>query len=122
MKKINLKELNRQKRHRRIAKKMRGTAEKPRLVVKRSLLNIYAQVINDKEGKTMLSLSTTAKGVQGELKGKTKTEQSRTIGKLLAKKCADANIKGVVFDRAGYKYHGRVKAFAEGAREGGLTF
>ncbi len=122
MKKGNIKEVNRKKRHRRIRKKVRGTAERPRLVVKRSLTNLYAQVINDEENRTVLALSTATKETKDQLKNKTKTEQSRIIGMLLGKKCVEANIKGVVFDRGGYKYHGRVKAFAEGAREGGLSF
>jgi large subunit ribosomal protein L18 len=122
MKKGNIKELGRKKRHRRIRKKVRGTAQKPRLVVKRSLLNLYAQVINDEEGRTMLSISTAAKEAKDQLRNKTKIEQSRIIGTLLAKKCSVVNIKSVIFDRGGYKYHGRVKAFAEGAREGGLSF
>ena len=122
MKKGNTKELNRKKRHRRIRKRVRGTTERPRLVVKRSLTNLYAQVINDEESRTILAISTATKEAKDQLKSKTKTEQSRIIGMLLAKKCIEANIKGVVFDRGGYKYHGRVKAFAEGAREGGLSF
>lgn len=122
MNKRNTRELNRKRRHRRITKKIRGTANKPRLVVKRSLSNFYAQVVNDEERKTVLSLSTVSEEAKEQTKGKTKTEQSKIIGLLLAKKCIAANIKGVVFDRGGYKYHGRVKAFAEGAREGGLSF
>jgi large subunit ribosomal protein L18 len=122
MKKGTIKEHRRQQRHERIRKKVHGTAERPRLVVKRSLTNFYAQVVNDDEQVTMLSMSTIAKEAKGELKNKTKMEQSRIVGMLLAKKCIAANIKGVVFDRGGYKYHGRVKAFAEGAREGGLSF
>jgi large subunit ribosomal protein L18 len=122
MKKGNIKAQGRQRRHKRIRKRVHGTASKPRLVVKRSLGNLYAQVINDDEQRTMLSMSTNAAAAKDQLKDKTKTEQSRIIGTLLAKKCIEAGIKSIVFDRGGYKYHGRVRAFAEGAREGGLTF
>lgn len=122
MKKGNIKEQARRRRHKRIRKKVYGTGERPRLVVKRSLTNLYAQVINDEAQRTILSFSTKAKEAKDQLKGRTKTEQSRIVGTLLAKKCSEVNIKNVVFDRGGYKYHGRVKAFAEGAREGGLNF
>lgn len=122
MKKMNIRELGRRKRHKRIRKKVHGTAEKPRLVVRRSLTSLFAQVIDDDEQRTLLSISTASKEAKAQVQNKTKTEQSKIIGVLLAKKCIAANIKGVVFDRGGYRYHGRVRAFAEGAREGGLRF
>ena len=95
-----------------------GTAERPRLSVFRSNLSIYCQLIDDKAGHTLLAASSRDKGVE---KG-TKVEQSRQVGKLLAEKALAAKISEVVFDRGGYLYHGRVKALADGAREGGLKF
>ncbi len=115
--------LKKQARERRvlaIRKKLRGCAERPRLVVFRSLNHIYAQIIDDDLGKTIVSMSTKAKGVT--FSGKTKTEKSREVGLTLAKKALDAGISDICFDRAGFKYHGRIKALAEGAREGGLKF
>jgi large subunit ribosomal protein L18 len=103
-----------------IRKKLNGTAERPRLVVFRSINHIYAQIINDDIGKTLVSMSTKAKGET--FSGKTKTEKSREVGLKLAKKAIDAGIEAVCFDRAGFKYHGRIKALADGAREGGLKF
>ena len=125
MKKDKAKIIQRKKRHRRIKKKVRGSKLRPRLVVNRSLKHIYAQVVDDDIGKTLVSFSSRAKEVREYSKEKdisTKTEKSRIVGLLIAKKCIDANIKGVVFDRAGYKYHGRIKSLADGAREGGLKF
>jgi large subunit ribosomal protein L18 len=104
--------------HRRIRKKISGTKERPRLSVYRSNSEIYGQVIDDVQGHTLLSVSSR---MMKELKG-TKTEKSKEVGKSLAKMAADKGITSVVFDRGGYLYHGRVKAFAEGAREGGLQF
>jgi len=122
MKNKGIKEIQRKKRHRRIRKKVRGTGEKPRLVVKRSLHNIYVQVVDDAAGRILASLSTLSKEVREQSDRKTKTQIAHTVGVLLAKKCRDSKIESVVFDRAGYKYHGRVKALALGAREGGLKF
>jgi large subunit ribosomal protein L18 len=103
-----------------IRKKLSGSAERPRLVVFRSLNHIYAQIINDDLGNTLCAMSTKAKGET--FTGKTKTEKSREVGLKLAKKAVDAGITDVCFDRAGFKYHGRIKALADGAREGGLKF
>ena len=116
--------VRRAKRHRRIRKKIQGTAERPRLVVYRSLKNIEGQVVDDDSFRTVVGVSTLAQ----ELRGFTpesrnpRVEVAREAGKLLAKKAREAGVEQVVFDRGGYKYHGRVRAFAEGAREGGLEF
>ena len=108
----------RKKIHRRIRKKISGTKERPRLSVYRSNGEIYAQVIDDAQGHTLISVSSRT---MKELKGN-KVEKSKEVGKSLAKMASDKGISSVVFDRGGYLYHGRVKAFAEGAREGGLQF
>jgi len=106
-----------------IKKKVFGSTERPRFSVYRSLNDIYGQIIDDVTGKTLVALSTNAKEVKQEVAAvKTKIEQSTLVGKLLAKKAIEKNISAVVFDRNGYLYHGRVKAFADGAREGGLKF
>jgi len=112
----------RQRRHRRIRMKLSGTNEVPRLNVFRSVDHIYAQVIDDVAGHTMVSASTLDKQIQADLEGKTKKEQSVLVGKMVAERALAAGIKQVVFDRGGYLYHGRVKALADGAREGGLEF
>ena len=122
MKKDRIKELTRKKRHRRINKKVRGNSLRPRLVVTRSLKHIYAQIVDDDAGKTLFSFSTLSKEVKEHSDTKTKTERARIVGLLLAKKCKEFRVDFVVFDRAGYKYHGRVKVLADGAREGGLKF
>jgi large subunit ribosomal protein L18 len=106
----------RYRRHLRVRKKVEGTAERPRLVVKRSLKHIYAQIVDDASSRTLLTVSDLTVG-----EGK-KAERATAVGKVLAEKAKGAGITRVVFDRAGYKYHGRVKAVAEGAREGGLEF
>ena len=103
--------------------KIIGTAERPRLVVYRSLKFIYGQIVNDHENKTLLGVSNKTKDIQDELKkAKSKLEASKIIGEYLAKKAREKDIKQIVFDRNGYKYHGRVKALADAAREGGLEF
>jgi large subunit ribosomal protein L18 len=113
----NQKEVRRLRIRRGIRKKVSGTTVKPRLAVFRSNKEIYAQLIDDLSGHTLLSISSQ------ELKSKgTKTEISTLVGKKLAEKAAQAGISEVKFDRGGYLYHGRVKALAEGAREGGLKF
>ena len=119
--KTNERRVRRDRRHRRVRKKVVGTTERPRLAVYRSLNNLEAQVIDDTRGVTLLGISTLATAVKegGELK---KAERGRLAGKLLAEKAKEQGITRVVFDRGGYLYHGRVKAFAEGAREGGLEF
>jgi large subunit ribosomal protein L18 len=109
----------RSRRHRRVRGKVAGTAERPRVAVFRSNLGIYAQVIDDSEGRTVTSVGW--KQLPKSFKG-TKTDQAREVGKLLADRAKQAGVETVVFDRAGYLYHGRVKALAEGAREGGLKF
>ena len=112
----------RARRHRRVRKKVVGTAERPRLAVYRSLNNIEGQVIDDTRGVTLLGISTRS-GSVGEQGGElSKGERGRLAGRLLAEKAKEQGITKVVFDRGGYLYHGRVKAFAEGAREGGLEF
>jgi len=103
--------------------KIVGTKEKPRLVVYRSLRYIHAQLIDDKSNKVILGLMDKSKDVKAELKSaKTKTDSANIVGKVLAEKAKQIKIKKVVFDRNGYIYHGRVKALADGAREGGLEF
>ncbi len=105
----------------RIRKKINGTADRPRISVFRSLNQIYVQMIDDATGKTLVAASSLSKDIQDDLKkAKSKTDKSKIVGALLAKKAADAGIKTGVFDRSGYKYHGRIKAVAEGAREAGL--
>jgi large subunit ribosomal protein L18 len=97
-----------------------GTAERPRLVVFRSLKHIYAQLVNDDLGQAVLGASDTSEGIA--IEGEGKIAKAKAVGQLLASKAKAAGITKVVFDRAGYQYHGRVKAVAEGAREGGLEF
>jgi large subunit ribosomal protein L18 len=121
---MNRKNLDRrQKIKYKIRKKVNGTADVPRLVVYRSLNQIYGQLIDDVTGKTILSISSISKDTSEKLKSeKGKISKSKIIGKLIAERAKSANISNVVFDRNGYLYHGRVKAFADGAREGGLKF
>lgn len=114
--------MKRTRRHGRVRKKISGTAERPRLNVFRSLNQIYAQVIDDERGHTITAASTIEQVVQSKLKGLNKTEQAALVGQELGKKAKKAGIKKVVFDRGGYRYHGRVKALAEAAREAGLEF
>ena len=112
------KQQKRHRRHKRIKAKMYGTAERPRLCVFRSAKHIYAQLIDDEKGKTIMSANN-----QKLKKGKkSKIDMAKEVGKLIAKKALEKKIEKVVFDRSGYQYHGRVKAVAEGAREGGLKF
>jgi len=105
----------------RIRKKINGTAETPRLAVYRSNKQIYVQVVDDLNGVTLLSASSKEKDVAAQT-GIKKIEQAKLVGKLLATKCKEKGIEKVVFDRSGYKYHGRVKSLADAAREGGLKF
>lgn len=107
------------KRHRRVRKNISGTAERPRLNVFRSLNHIYAQIIDDTKGVTLVSASSMDKDFEGYGGN---VEGAKAVGLAVAKKAIDAGIKAVVFDRGGYVYHGRVAALAEGAREGGLEF
>ena len=109
----------RERRHRRVRGKVRGTGERPRLAVFRSNKGIFAQLVDDDSGKTLASASWT--GLPGSFKGD-KTAQAAEVGKRLAEAAKKAGIETVVFDRGGYLFHGRVKALADGAREGGLSF
>ena len=112
----------RKRRHRRLRKKVIGTTERPRLNVFRSLRHIYAQIIDDSAGHTLVSASTIDKELRDVCEDLPKTEAAKTVGETLAERALDQGITAVVFDRGGYKYHGRVQALAEGAREGGLDF
>lgn len=107
------------RRHKRVRKQISGTQDRPRLCVFRSLKNIYAQIIDDDKGVTLVSASSLDKSIEGNGGNK---EAARAVGKLVAEKAVAAGIKAVVFDRGGYIYHGRVLELAEGAREGGLEF
>lgn len=112
---------NRERRHQRVREKVFGTSERPRLSVFRSNYNIYAQLIDDDKGVTLVSVSTLGKELK-ELRGKKSIEAAKRVGKLIAAKALEKGIKAVVFDRGGFKYHGRIKALAEAAREEGLEF
>ena len=115
--------LARLRRHKRVRKHVVGTPERPRLGVFRSLSHIYAQVVDDSIGHTLVSASTIDPEVAKQIKkGLSKTEQARLVGQVLAERALGQGIKKVVFDRGGYKYHGRVKALADAARKGGLEF
>lgn len=116
------KNLDRQGRHKRVRKKISGTAETPRLNVYRSLNHIYAQVIDDVAGVTLVAASTVEKEIAKMVEGKTKVEAAKIVGAEVAKKAIEKGIKVVCFDRGGYLYIGRVEAVAEGAREAGLEF
>lgn len=121
--KINkLKRAQRERRHTRVRAKVAGSPARPRLNVFRSLSNIYAQVIDDEAGKTIVSASTIDNEVQKQLDGKNKTDAAKLVGKVVAERAKEAGITSVVFDRGGYRYHGRIAALAEGAREAGLEF
>lgn len=109
-------------RHLRVRKKVKGTPERPRLVVYRSLEHIYAQVIDDTVGHTLVSASTIDGEVRKLLGGKKKSEEAQIVGRVVAERAKSAGIQKVVFDRGGNKYHGRVKALADAAREAGLEF
>jgi len=112
----------RAKRRRRVRKKIYGASGRPRLNVFRSLHNIYAQIIDDERGVTLVTASTLAPELKGKLLSGSNTAAATAVGELLSKKATEAGIKQVVFDRAGYVYHGRIKALAEAARAGGLEF
>jgi len=118
---IKFKREKRFRRQKRVRSKIFGTSEMPRFSVFRSLKHIYGQLINDEKGKTLVAASD--RDLKSEVKNlKSKIETAREVGKLIAKKSLEKKIEKVVFDRRGYKYHGRIKALAEGAREGGLKF
>ncbi len=119
----NTKEESRERRHLRLRKRVAGSAERPRLAVRRSLSQIYAQIVDDTTGHTLAAVSSLAKDVQARCgEAKTKTDKSRVVGRVLAERAKSAGITRVAFDRGGYIYHGRIKALADGAREGGLEF
>jgi large subunit ribosomal protein L18 len=119
---MNKKELSRQKRHKRIKLRMSGTGVKPRLVIKRSLNNISAQLIDDAEAKVLFALSTGNKEVKQKIPAAGNVKAAEAFGGIFSQKAKEKGFLKVVFDRAGYLYHGRVKAFAEAARKGGLEF
>ena len=110
------------RRHRRVRKKVAGTSVTPRLNVFRSLNEIYAQVINDEVGHTLASASSTDGEIRAKMAGLKKSEQAKLVGQIVAERAKAAGVKQVVFDRGGYRYTGRVRALADGAREGGLQF
>jgi len=112
----------RKRRHLRVRKRINGTTDRPRLNVFRSLSQIYAQVINDETGLTLISASSIDRDLRKNMTGKTRTEQAEQVGKVVAERAKSQGIDQVIFDRAGYRYIGRVKALADGAREGGLQF
>jgi large subunit ribosomal protein L18 len=115
---VTTKPQQRLRRRRRVRAKIRGNAERPRLSVYRSNRGVFAQLIDDDSGKTVAS----AHWTESDLKSLDRMEQAKKAGELLAKRASDAGVETCVFDRGGYRYHGRVKALAEGAREGGLKF
>ena len=118
---VSKKKESRKKRHRSLRKRVEGTAERPRLAVFRSARHIYAQIIDDVQKKTLTAISDKVLAVEGETKADKKARAKR-VGAAIAKQCLEKGIDKVVFDRAGYKYHGRVSALADGAREAGLKF
>jgi large subunit ribosomal protein L18 len=122
MGKLNKARLARKRRHARVRKDLAGTPQRPRLNVYRSLNHIYAQLIDDSQGYTLLAVSTLDPSLRKVVSGKSKTQQAAAIGKALAERATEAGITQVVFDRGGYKYHGRVRVLAEASREAGLQF
>ena len=122
MEKTAHREAARKRRHWRVRKRVVGTSQRPRLNVFRSLKHLYAQVIDDIQGHTLVAASTLDPELRDEVKGLAGTEQAELVGGLLAKRALERGVKRVAFDRGGYKYHGRVKSLAEAAREGGLEF
>jgi large subunit ribosomal protein L18 len=121
MSKITRRE-SRERRHKRVRATIIGTAARPRLNVFRSLVHIYAQLIDDASGKTLVSASTVDSELRAQMAGKPKAEQAKLVGQAVATRAQAQGLKSIVFDRGGYRYHGRVKAVADGAREGGLEF
>lgn len=112
----------RKRRHMRVRRKIHGTAARPRLNVYRSLEHIYAQVIDDDAGHTLVAVSSLSRDVRSDLNSLSKIEQAKSIGQKVAELARSQGIEQVVFDRGGFPYHGRVRALAEGSREGGLVF
>jgi len=119
---VNKKELLRAKRHRRIKLKIHGTGERPRLVVHRSLKNLSAFFVDDQKNKTLFSFSTLDKEIKQKLPSSGNIKAAELFGQILAEKAKEKGITKVVFDRAGYLYHGRIRAFAEALRKGGMEF
>ena len=122
MSKIRTNKARRVMRHARVRRKIGGTSERPRLSVYRSLNHVYAQVIDDSQGVTIASASSLESVVKTRQDGKNKTDVAEVVGGLLSERAKERGISQVVFDRGGYKYHGRVKALADAARKGGLVF
>lgn len=119
---MNKKELLRRRRHRRVRSKVYGTAERPRLNVFRSLKHIYAQLIDDDTGRTLAAASTVERSFRENKVSGGNVEAAKAVGRLIAERARERAITRVVFDRGGYRYHGRVRSLAEAAREGGLEF
>ncbi len=113
---------NRQKRHERVRRKVYGTADKPRLNVYRSLNHIYAQLIDDNNGNTLVAASSLDKEISEKVESTSNKETAKLVGELVGKRALEKGIEEVIFDRGGYIYHGRVKELADGAREAGLKF
>ena len=112
-----------ERRRRRVRGKIQGTAERPRLAVSKSLSRVFAQIIDDENSTTLIGIDSTSKVLASELSDKqTKTDVARKVGEVVARLAKDKGIEKVVFDRTGSRYHGRIKAVADGAREGGLKF
>jgi large subunit ribosomal protein L18 len=120
MNRAKAKDAARKRRQRRIRGKVKGTADRPRLSVDRSLKHIYAQIVDDGAGRTLAAASSLSKEIRDQMKSGANTEAARIVGGLIAKKAIERDIRKVVFDRGGRLYHGRVKALAEGARKAGL--
>ena len=123
MPRVKVLKSRRQIRHRRVRKKVSGTSERPRMAVFRSLNHIYVQIIDDSQGHTLAAASSLDPEIKSEVNGsEAKSEVSTLVGKLIADRAAEKGVKTVVFDRGGFKYHGRTKALADAARRGGLAF
>ncbi len=122
MSRKNIRDIARQKRKRRIRKKIFGTEHRPRLSVFRSAKHIYAQLVVDTTGSTILAASTLSPEIRAELGDLKKSDAAKKVGEYIGRKAAEKNIRKVIFDRNGFLYHGRVKALADGARESGLEF
>lgn len=119
---VNNRSEARVRRHERVRKHLSGSAQRPRLAIFRSVTDIYAQVIDDAAGHTLVSASSIDKDLREKVKGLKKSEQAKVVGKAVAERAKSKGISAVVFDRGGFKYMGRVKALADGARDGGLQF
>lgn len=122
MKKTKTPHAARIRRHRRVRRSLSGTPDRPRMAVFRSLTHIYVQVVDDRSGHTLVAASDVEADVRSQRDGKKKSQIAEKVGDAIARKAVEKGIKTVVFDRGGYKYHGRVKALAEAARKGGLSF